>query len=120
MYKEGDDSIAQSEGKSYRVDDLIALTEKLKPESIPVRRLSWIMLYTEVDRDRINQANLKVPVIVVQDEKKRYVTLDGAHRLAKAMELGATSLPCYLLKAKDLAGIELTLGAESLLPCFRW
>ena len=109
-YQEGQESTAGSEGKLYQLDTLFKLVENRKPTTIKVSDLQWVLKYTEVDEKRIASIiDLSTPLLVYKSEKTgQYITLDGAHRLTKAVREKVKELPVYFLSHQDLKKAEIS------------
>ena len=52
-----------------------------------ITRLLWMYDGQELDQERVDNADLSFPVIITPWNDK-FVTLDGFHRVAKAIQLG--------------------------------
>lgn len=100
-YTEGQDSTVSHNGKEYRVDDLLKICKSKPTTDLPVKDLKWILQYTTVEPSRVDSADITVPIIVLK-EKSRFVVLDGAHRLTKAVKEGVLSLPCLVMNPAEL------------------
>lgn len=100
-YSEGDDSTVTHQNNQYRVDDLLKIAESKPTIELPVKDLEWILKYTTVENSRIEAADTSVRIIVLKD-KKRFIVLDGAHRLARAVGQGLKSLPSAILSPAEL------------------
>lgn len=87
-YQEHHDSTASSEGKTYRLNILFDLVKDQKPIRMDVSRLDWILPYTLVDQARLKVADLSTPILAYHEVfKDRWIVIDGAHRLTKAVRL---------------------------------
>lgn len=101
-YQEGKDSTFTHEGVDYLVDDLLKITEKLKPESMDINKLDWILDETVVQKDRVSKSDLSYPIIVLKSKKWGYVVLDGVHRLALAKEMNNKTIQIKLITENQL------------------
>ena len=101
-YKEGPDSTFTHNGKNYRVDDLLSITEDIKSTNMDVGQLDWILEETKIDLKRVSSADLSVPIIVVDTKDWGWVVLDGVHRLSLAKHLGNKTIKVKAIKEKDL------------------
>lgn len=101
-YKEGPDSTFTHDGKIYRVDDLLSITEDIKSTKMDVGELDWILEETKIDPKRVGSADLSVPIIVVDTKDWGWVVLDGVHRLSLAKHLDNKTIKVKVIKEKDL------------------
>lgn len=100
-YKEGPQSTVTHGKHEYLVDDLIEIDRPVK--SIKVSSLDWVLKYTTTHEDRIEKADLSIPVIVLDvGGKYGLVVLDGAHRLAKAVSEGKKEIMAKVIRESDL------------------
>lgn len=103
VYKEGSSSTATHNGKEYSLDVLFKRTHGRVPIDIKVSKLSWVLEYAEVDEDRVNAADVNVPLLVYDDQKYGLTAIDGAHRLTKATRLHLDTVPAIILTDEDMA-----------------
>lgn len=83
-YSEESDSTFQNGNDVYQLNIIFKLSEDIKPIAMKTNDLSWILKYTDVDSKRVKSADISVPILVWKN-KGQWVTVDGAHRLKKAM-----------------------------------
>jgi len=103
-YREGKGSTATSEGHEYQLDILFELTWDRKPTIKNVSDLDWILEYTEIDEERVKNADLGVPILIYwSDALQHWVTLDGAHRLTKAKREHKHGIGCRIVDEDMLA-----------------
>lgn len=108
-YSEGRESTFTHFGKEYYVDDLIALTNNKSVGSLEISRLDWVFEYSTPNEERVDSADLSVPIIVTKDivdGKTRYIVLDGLHRLAKAIKLGKKTVHCYVIPKDEVSNLS--------------
>lgn len=97
-YREGKDSTATSEGHEYQLDTLFKLTWDRKPTLKKVSDLDWILDHTEVDQERVKNADLSVPILVYWSHSlQAWIVIDGAHRLTKAKQEGKEMIGCRVV-----------------------
>lgn len=102
-YQEEEDSTASSEGHEYQLNKLFELTQSRHPVLLPTNDLKWILKYTQVDKKRVEKADISAPLLVYKSDKEnKFVTLDGAHRLTKAVQDGLEEVPVLVLSKSDL------------------
>lgn len=112
-YQEKPDSTVTSNGKLYSLNVLFKGVVKQKIIQMKVSDLKWILQYTQTDADRVNNADLSKPILVYHDLEKGYwVTLDGGHRLTKAVRDKQTSLPAYVVDQSLLDSALLKSASE--------
>lgn len=112
-YQERPDSTVTSNGKLYSLNVLFKGVVKQKIIQMKVSDLKWILQYTQTQADRVNNADLSKPILVYHDLEKGYwVTLDGAHRLTKAVRDKQTSLPAYAVDQSLLDSALLKSASE--------
>lgn len=120
-YEEGFESTASSEGKEYRLDILFRIVQYRKRTVFKVKDLIWVLPHTTVDEDRVQAADVAMPILVYRSKKYGLVTLDGAHRLTKANREGKESIAGYLLMDSDLKKAEIKHIAVESAPLYtKW
>lgn len=111
IYREGKNSTFTSNGKTYGLDGIFEATHKYSITVMPVSKLSWVIPYTNPDADRIDKADVKVPIIVVRDlsqpAAEQFIVVDGLHRLARAIRDGLKVIPTKLISKALLAQYEI-------------
>lgn len=85
-YTEGADSTFTHMGKTYGVDELLSLTSDLEVVQLSLDKLKW-MVEDDYDVKRMRAADTSVPVLVYRLPNRNWVTLDGYHRVVKAIRL---------------------------------
>ena len=108
-YKEGNHSHLVHLGRQYRVDDLIELTKNKPVYNLPVEQLIWIFDYSTPDEARVLRADLKVPIIVIEEKLENgaeLVVLDGLHRVAKAVRLKKSTILARLITPTELKTLK--------------
>lgn len=106
MYNEGVESTFTHNGKLYYIDDLLTIARCSKSELIKVNELSWILEYTCTNAERINNADLSVPIIIVSTEQWGLVVLDGVHRLSLAIKNNIDCIQCKLINEKQFNNLS--------------
>lgn len=95
-YTEESDSTFQNGKDIYQLNKIFRLSENIKPIKMQISDLSWILKYTNVDPKRVKDADISVPILIWKD-KGQWVTVDGAHRLKKAMDERKNFIPVKVL-----------------------
>lgn len=93
VYQE-EKSIFSSNGKSYDLNAIFKMVANQPLEQIAVNKLIWVLEFTgdDYDRQRVEDSDIKVPVLVTLHEGKELV-IDGYHRLLKALKKHVKVLP---------------------------
>ena len=84
-YRENPKSTFTHDGTEYDLNKLLKLTSTSKGSNFPVKELRWILNHTDVQKVRVEKADLKYPILIGK-LKSKWVVYDGAHRLTKAVE----------------------------------
>ncbi len=92
-YSEEDTSTVTHDGVEYSVNKLLQVAKNLRVHSIPVSALSWNIDTSTMDQHRVYAADISVPVLVTP-YKDMLTVIDGAHRIAKAMNSGVDTISC--------------------------
>ena len=93
MYQESEPSTFTHDGKEYDLNIVLQSVDNNKVTKVAVNDLTWVLPYTAVDINRVEKADLTVPILVTMDLKDRVTVIDGAHRLTKAVNENVVSLP---------------------------
>lgn len=101
-YTEGPESTFTHDGKTWLVDKALDAARGKSIRKAKVSDLDWVLDHTQINRQRLKTANPSIPALVLNDPKHGLVVLDGAHRLAKAKELGWQSIPVRYVERKEL------------------
>ena len=91
VYRE-EGSTFSSEGKVYDLNTLFLLTQDTMNQLIKVSELTWVLAHDTPRRERVQRADVTVPILVTKLGKLELV-IAGLHRLQKAVELGLKELP---------------------------
>lgn len=84
-YRENPKSTFTHDGSEYDLNKLLKLTSTSKGSNFPVKELKWILKHTDVQKERVEKADLKYPILIGK-LKSKWVVYDGVHRLTKAVE----------------------------------
>ena len=93
MYQEFEPSTFTHNGKQYDLNIVFKCVDKNKVTKVAVSEITWVLPYTVVDTNRVEKADLTIPILVTMDLKNRVTVIDGAHRLTKAVNENIISLP---------------------------
>lgn len=96
-------------GERITLQDILKLTKHIKQINLPItNKLKSKLLHWDGDSKEIQRINeVKVskqfPILVLVDEKGQIESiLDGNHRLHKAIQSKAKTIPAKLIKPSDL------------------
>jgi hypothetical protein len=103
VYQEAKDSTVTHDGKVYSLNVLFKLTADRPIKQYKTNELSWVLKYTSVNPQRIDKADLTIPILVVDDPRHGLVAIDGAHRLTKAVREHVRVLPGREVTQSDLS-----------------
>ena len=89
------DSTFESDGKLYDLNTLFVETENAPVAYFKVEDLAWVLEgqninYEEGSEDarRLQNADLKVPILVTPYKNSSWLVVDGLHRLVRAIKEG--------------------------------
>jgi hypothetical protein len=103
IYQEGKDSTFTHQKKVYSLDVLFRASAHRRPHQFKIDLLDWVLEYTTVDEERVEAADISVPVLVFFDQRlEHWVVIDGAHRLTKAVRLKKTHLPALVISQPEM------------------
>ena len=91
----------------FRVSDIIELAKDKPVEEVDPKSINYDFSGRDEDstktKDRVTQADLSYPIIVVKNEKgKIFTILDGTHRLQKALNLNLDKIKTKILDKEEL------------------
>ena len=114
-YREGG-SITH-DGVEYDFDRVMSIAEKLPTKTCSVDRLSWILKYDTPNKERLERADITVPLIVTKSSNGKLAAIDGLHRLAKAVRDNVKTLPVKYVSPKMLPSAKISKQgvAESII-----
>lgn len=112
-YVEEDDSTFTHCGNKYNLNSLLLLTQNNEVIEFPISDLKWVLKFTKIDPKRVLTANLDVPILVVDEPRYGLVTVDGAHRLFKAVKQSKTHIKGRLVSEEQLLKALINKGAGS-------
>ncbi len=104
-YQEKSSSTVTHHGKQYRLNTLLRLAHKRLNRALSIDKLDWILDHSTPDPERVEAADLKVPILVFYDEtidNGRWVVIDGLHRLARACREDRKMLDTKFVVQADL------------------
>lgn len=91
LYQESKGSTFTHDGVDYNLNKVLKAVDDTEIHMYDVSSLKWILKYTEVDPERVKTAKVSKPILVTDYEGKK-ATIDGAHRLTKAVEAGTEQI----------------------------
>jgi len=91
------------DGVEYSLRKALELADAVPVRQYPVSKLKWVLAYDGPTQARVEKADLRAPVLLAYDQKRRLTVVDGLHRLAKAVESGRRSLLGRFLSKRVLS-----------------
>jgi hypothetical protein len=100
-----------SDGKRFNVKALYDYARSVcDPEQIPLTALKYGFEHTTVDEDRwspefvarCKEADMKYPILVVQDQNQKMWIADGNHRYGRAVMRGDEMILGYIVLERDI------------------
>ena len=104
-YREGG-SITH-DGVEYDFDSVMSIAEKMPTKTCSVDKLSWVLEYDTPNKERLERADITVPLIVTKSVNGKLAAIDGLHRLAKAVRDNVKTLPVKYIKPSELESAKL-------------
>ena len=105
--KEGlEDTSWEDNGKKITLQQLLDVIKNYPVVQAPIEKVEKISLTPRsggIEPDRVNNADIKYPIIIVVDDSGNYKSiLDGNHRANKAIQNGSKTIPAKLVNIKKL------------------
>ena len=105
--KEGlEDTSWEDNGKKITLQQLLDVIKHYPVVQAPIEKVKKISLTLRsggIEPDRVTNANIKYPIIIVVDDSGNYKSiLDGNHRANKAIQNGSETIPAKLVNIKKL------------------
>ncbi len=105
--KEGlEDTSWEDNGKKITLQQLLDVIKNYPVVQAPIEKVKKISLTLRsggIEPDRVNNADIKYPIIIVVDDSGNYKSiLDGNHRANKAIQNGSKTIPAKLVNIKKL------------------
>ena len=100
-YQEEAGSSFTHDSSLYDLNKLLVLAEQLPVEMLPTAELAWVLQHDAPDPIRVNKADYTVPLLVTRWQGHS-VTVDGLHRLAKAVRENIAKVPAKIVPASML------------------
>ena len=105
--KEGlEDTSWEDNGKKITLQQLLDVIKNYPVVQAPIEKVEKISLTPRsggIEPDRVNNADIKYPIIIVVDDSGNYKSiLDGNHRANKAIQNGSKTIPAKLINIKKL------------------
>lgn len=104
-YREGPYSTFTHQGETYLVDDLLQMCIGLPIITFPLTPLAW--LYdSKADPRRLSNADPRIPIIILEYEKNRWVTIDGFHRVNQALRNNERTIKAKVVDMALLSSLK--------------
>lgn len=108
MCYQEEDSTFVHDNNWYNLNTVLQLAEHLPVELVEVGELLWcVEKLTDEEIERADKADLSFPILVTR-WGGRLVTVDGFHRLIKAVRCGVTTLPSKYIDEETLRAARMT------------
>ncbi len=117
VYQEKD-STFESDGVTYDLNYIFEAVQHEPIQHINISKLVWVLVFDTkpVNKARVDRADLNVPILVTKYIGNE-LTVDGAHRIRKAIKEKVESLPYRRVSAAIMkAAIVQKPALESLHP----
>ncbi len=120
IYQESGEGTFTHNGQKYNLNKIFEIIHDKEITQVKVSDLKWILKYTQtVDGNgnmqctsckhglpnwhaqRVNDCDVNTPIIIIKDNGK-LVTLDGVHRLEKAINMHLDTLPSKYVTNEEL------------------
>lgn len=86
IYQEEDSSTFIHNNIEHDLNKLLLISNNVPIEKIKTNKLNWILKHTTVDKKRVRKSDTSFPLLITFDKiESKWVVLDGAHRLTKAV-----------------------------------
>ena len=85
------------DGTVITIHEVLALSRDIPVEILPTEEIEKIRTVDTLDETRVTAADLAYPLLIVEDEDRRWI-LDGNHRLQKAINEGHATIRAKILK----------------------
>lgn len=100
-YRENDSTFGH-EGNEYDLNKIFDYVEMMPLVYINVDELDWILQYTDVYQDRIESADIEVPIIIIRYNDE-WVVVDGVHRLSKMKSMDIRVAPTKIIPSEFIS-----------------
>lgn len=112
VYQEEEGGYFESDGKQYDLNHMWRALKNAPVEKIHVSKLTWVLEWVDgLDEARVERADLDAPLLVTL-YKGHELTVDGIHRLAKAVKHGVKTLNFQRVSKKLMDEAEIKPAAE--------
>lgn len=104
LYQEEKGSSFTHDGKKYDLNKIFKLMDHQKVGKVDVKDLEWEVedKLDPSDDDRVNHVSIEVPILYTK-WKDKIVTVDGYHRVIRALKDGKKTLPAKYVTPEMLA-----------------
>lgn len=114
-------SLFESNSNVYNLNYIFKAVENEPVEYIDISELTWVLKHIDgVDPERVKNADLTVPILVVKYRNKELV-VDGLHRLIKATQSRMKKLPYKRVSKEIFEASRIKHALEDINPVYtRW
>lgn len=114
IYQEEEGGTFESNSEVYDLNAILKSVAEEPIEMISVSKLKWVLEYCTPDEKRVEAADLSAPLLVTKDGGKE-LTVDGLHRLTRAVRENVTELPYRRVSSKVMKDAVIKPTKESLM-----
>ncbi|MED5375682.1 MAG: hypothetical protein VX892_04150 [Candidatus Thermoplasmatota archaeon] len=86
-----------ADGTQLTLQEVLALSEDLPIEILPIEEVMMIRTVAHLDQLRVYAADPSHPILIVEDADRRWI-LDGNHRLQKALNEDHPTIRAKILR----------------------
>lgn len=101
---------------TYKVIDLLQFVKNKPVYNQEIEYIKWILNETEIESDRPRQPNLNDPIVVLDTcvkNKRRYIVIDGLHRLQLAISKHNTTIKAVMITNEELYSLPHTVDKRN-------
>ena len=106
-YFDSEEDTVTHNGEIYSMKKIFDIVKYKTIYNVPIKKLDWILPFTTVSEDRVVTANLDTPLIITMSDDK-WVTIDGAHRLTKAVRESVKKIRGRVISKEELDSCKLS------------
>ena len=107
-YREESTSSFTHDGKTYNLNDALAIADKKPVKAVATKDLDWILEYSDkLDPERVKNADITKPLLIT-DYKDKLAVIDGIHRLQKAKNMRIKKIPTRYISREELESLPST------------
>ncbi len=122
LYQEHEGDSFGHDGVDYDINKIFKVAHEQEVSHIPVSDLAWNLEHSKMmsdtgelvcgscytmkgnkieHADRVSKADLTQPIIVLKTEDGKFLSVDGVHRIEKALNAGVEILPVKIISKEE-------------------